>query len=158
MKKEDLLQSAKKLKQPSIEAIAEFASKADVMTSKLNDRLSQRDDLVQLIGKGNEDMMQDNHRNHVRFMISLFKDYNPEVFTETVLWVFRAYRSHGFKLTYWPAQLDNWVDVFKNELSQESFDQIYPFYDWMIINNPLFASISDQAISEDSKPAVGRHE
>jgi hypothetical protein len=158
MKKEDLLQSAKKLKQPSIEAIAEFASKADAMTSKLNDSLSQRDDLVQLIGKGNEDMMQDNHRNHVRFMISLFKDYNPEVFTETVLWVFRAYRSHGFKLTYWPAQLDNWVDVFRNELSQESFDQIYPFYDWMIINNPLFASISDQAISEDSKPAVGRHE
>ncbi len=158
MKKEDLLQSAAKLKQPSGETVAEFASKADAMTSTLNERLSQRDDLVQLIGEGNLDMMYDNHRNHVRFMISLFKDYNPVVFTETVLWVFRAYRSHGFKLTYWPAQLDNWVDVYKKELSQECFDQIYPFYDWMIINNPLFAHISDQAIQDDAKPAMGRHE
>ncbi len=158
MKKEDLLKSASKLKQPSVESVAEFTSRADAMTTMLNDRLSQRDDIVQLIGEGNVDMMYDNHRNHARFMISLFNDYNPVVFTETVLWVFRAYRSHGFKLTYWPAQLDNWVDIFKNELSQECFDQIYPFYDWMIVNNPLFATISDQAISDDSKPAMGRHE
>lgn len=158
MKKEDLLKSAAKLKQPSAEAIAEFASKADAMTNVLNERLSKRHDIVQLIGEGNVDMMYDNHRNHIRFMISLFKDYNPVVFTETVLWVFRAYRSHGFNLTYWPAQLDSWVDIYKKELSSECFEQIYPFYDWMIVNNPLFASISDQAISDDSKPAMGRHE
>jgi len=158
MKKEDLLKSAAKLKQPSKEAIAEFNSKADAMTTIINDRLSQRNDIVQLIGEGNVDMMYDNHRNHVRFMISLFNDYNPVVFTETVLWVFRAYRNHGFKLTYWPAQLDNWVDIFKKELSPECFNEIYPFYDWMIVNNPLFAIISDQAISDDSKPTMGKHE
>jgi hypothetical protein len=158
MEKEALLKSASKLKQPSGEAMAEFASKADAMITIINDRLSQRKDIVQLIGEGNADMMYDNHRNHMRFMISLFNDYNPVVFTETVLWVFRAYRSHGFKLTYWPAQLDNWVDIFRRELSRECFDQIYPFYEWMIVNNPLFALISDQAIRDDSKPAKGRHE
>lgn len=158
MEKETLFKSASKLKQPSGEVIAEFTSKADAMTATLNDRFSRRNDIVQLIGEGNLDMMYDNHRNHVRFMISLFTDYNPVVFTETVLWVFRAYRSHGFKLTYWPAQLDNWVDIFKKELSQECFDQIYPFYDWMIVNNPLFALISDQAIRDDTKPVMGRHE
>jgi len=158
MKKEELLKSASKLKQPSEKAIAEFSAKAEVMTTMLNDRLSRRNDIVQLIGEGNLDMMYDNHRNHVRFMISLFNEYNPVVFTETVLWVFRAYRSHGFKLTYWPAQLDNWVDIFKIELSQECLEQIYPFYDWMIVNNPLFAYFSDQAIRDDSNPAMGRHE
>jgi hypothetical protein len=158
MKKEDLLKSAANLKQPSKETLAEFTSKADSMTTIINNRLSQRNDIVQLIGEGNVDMMYDNHRNHMRFMISLFNDYNPVVFTETVLWVFRAYRSHGFKLTYWPAQLDNWVDIFRKELSQECFNQIYPFYNWMIVNNPLFAIISDQAISDDSKPAIGKHE
>ncbi len=158
MKKDDLLKSASKLKQPSGEAIAEFTSKADVMTTILNDRLSKRVDIVQLIGEGNLDMMCENHRNHIRFMISLFNEYNSVVFTETVLWVFRAYRSHGFKLTYWPAQLDNWVDIFNKELSQECFDQVYPFYDWMIINNPLFAIISDQTISDDSEPVMGKHE
>ncbi len=158
MKKEELLKSASKLKQPSEKAIAEFSAKAEVMTTMLNDRLSRRNDIVQLIGEGNLDMMYDNHRNHVRFMISLFNEYNPVVFTETVLWVFRAYRSHGFKLTYWPAQLDNWVDIFKIELSRECLEQIYPFYDWMIVNNPQFAFISDQTIRDDSKPATGKHE
>ncbi len=146
------------MKQPSGVAIAEFISKADAITIILNDGLSQRNDILKLIGEGNLDMMYDNHRNHIRFMISLFNDCNPAVFTETVLWVFRAYRSHGFKLTYWPAQLDTWMDTFNKELSRECFDQIYPFYDWLILNNPLFAFISDQAISDDSKPAMGRHE
>jgi hypothetical protein len=158
MKKEDLFKSASKLKQPSPEAIAEYNSRADAMTLMLNNRLCKRNDIVQLIGEGNLEMMYDNHRNHMRFMISLFNDYNPVVFTETVLWVFRAYRSHGFKLTYWPAQLDNWVDIFNKELSKECFDQIYPFYEWMIVNNPLFAIISDQAIHGDLKPALGLHE
>jgi hypothetical protein len=158
MKKEDLIKTASMLKQPSDEAIAEFASKADAMAILLNERLSQRYDLEQLIGEGNVHMMYDNHRNHMRYMVSLFNDYNPVVFTETVLWVFRAYRSHGFKLTYWPAQLDNWVDIFNKELSPECLHQVYPFYDWMIVNNPLFALISDQAIRDDSRPAVGKHE
>lgn len=158
MQKEDLLKSAAKLKQPSEKATAEFTARADAMAIILNDRLSRRNDIVQLIGEGNLDMMYDNHRNHMRFMISLFNDYNPVVFTETVLWVFRAYRSHGFKLTYWPAQLDHWVDIFNKELSQDCLDQIYPFYDWMIVNNPQFAFISDQAIRDNLNPALGRHE
>ncbi len=158
MKKEELIKTASQLKPPSGEAIAEFSEKADGMITMLNQRFSGRKDIVQLVGEGNLDMMYDNHRNHVRFMISLFNEYDPVVFTETVLWVFRAYRSHGFKLTYWPAQLDNWVEIFKSELSQECFNQVYPFYHWMIVNNPLFAIISDQAMYDDTKPAVGRHD
>jgi hypothetical protein len=158
MNKEELIKSALKLEQPSAEAIAEFTAKADEMTATINHRLSQRADIVKLIGDGNRDMMYDNHRNHMRFMISLFNNYSPLVFTETVLWVFRAYRSHGFELTYWPAQLDNWVDIFKKELSQDCFNQIYPFYNWMIIKNPIFALISDQVLHNEITPSHDRIE
>ena len=158
MNKVELVKTASALQQPSAEAIAEFSEKADAMINKLNQRFSQRKDIDQLIGERNLNMMHENHRNHVRFMISLFNDYDPVVFTETVLWVFRAYRSHGFKLTYWPAQLDSWVEIFKNELSQECFNQIYPFYHWMIVNNPIFAMISDHAIFEDTQPPADKHE
>jgi hypothetical protein len=158
MKREELIKSAAKLKPPSQEAIEEFSGKAEAMANILNERFAQRPDIVQLIGEGNLEMMYDNHRNHLRFMTSLFGEYNPEVFTETVLWVFRAYRSHGFRLTYWPAQLDNWVEIFKKELSPQCFDQIYPFYEWMIINNAIFAIVSDRAIRDDSKPVLGKHE
>ncbi len=151
MKREELIKSAAKLKQPSLEAIVEFSKKAEAMANILNQRFAQRPDIVQLIGEANLEMMYNNHRNHLRFMTSLFGEYNPEVFTETVLWVFRAYRSHGFQLTYWPAQLDNWVEIFKNELSPQCFDQVYPFYEWMIVNNAVFAKISDQDIYNHQK-------
>lgn len=158
MKKEILIKTAAALKQPSAKTIAEFANLADKMATMLNDILSARTDIVQLIGEGNHEMMYDNHRNHLRFMVSLFEDYDPAVFTETVLWVFRAYRSHGFKLTYWPAQLDNWVSIFKKELSQDSFNEIYPFYHWMIVNNPKFAFISDQKMVDDTIAITGKHD
>jgi hypothetical protein len=150
MRKEELIKTAAELKQPSAKAIAEFSRKADEMANLLNERMSKRQDIVQLIGEGNLEMMYDNHRNQLRFMISLFNDYNPVVFTETVLWVFRAYRSHGFRLTYWPAQLDNWVSIFRSVLGKECFEEVYPFYNWMIVNNPSFALLSDEAINDNN--------
>jgi hypothetical protein len=158
MEKKALIKTAAELKQPSAEAVSEFSNMADKMASILNDILSKRTDIVQLVGEGNLEMMYDNHRNHLRFMVSLFQDYDPTVFTETVLWVFRAYRSHGFRLTYWPAQLDNWVSIFKKELSQDCFNEIYPFYHWMIVNNPSFAFVSDQVIDNNTKPMLGKHD
>jgi len=158
MEKKDLLNTASQLKQPSQKAVDEYSRKADAMAGTLNERLSSRKDITQLIGEGNLDMMYENHRNHLRFMISLFKDYNPLVLTETVLWVFRAYRSHGFNLTYWPAQLDNWVQILKKELSKDCFDEVYPFYHWMIVNNPAFAILSDETLPEDFQPKHGTQE
>lgn len=158
MEKKELLNTASQLKQPSQKAVDEYSSKADAMAGTLNERLSRRKDITQLIGEGNLDMMYENHRNHLRFMISLFNDYNPLVLTETVLWVFRAYRSHGFHLTYWPAQLDNWVQILKDELSEDCFDEVYPFYHWMIVNNPAFAILSDETLLEDFQPKHGMQE
>jgi hypothetical protein len=109
MEKENLIKSASLLKQPGAEAYREISKKREMLAGEINEQFKQRTDLLQMIGEGNIDMMMDNHRNHIRFMVSLFGDYHPEVLVETVLWVFRAYRSHGFKLTYWPAQLDMWV-------------------------------------------------
>ncbi len=158
MKKDDLLKTAQKLAQPSPEALTEFSGKSESMAHELNQRFSRRKDLPQLIGEGNTEMMFDNHRNHLRFMVSLFSNYEPQVLVETVLWVFRAYRSHGFKLTYWPAQLDSWVDIFKGQLTRTCYDEIYPFYHWMIVNNAYFALLSDEAIFDDAQFNIDKHE
>ncbi|MBU1369900.1 MAG: hypothetical protein KJ578_10045 [Bacteroidetes bacterium] len=143
MEKKDLIETASLLTKPSDEASADYVSKGNKMVNMLNEKLSQRSDINHLIGERNLDMMFDNHQNHLRFMSSMFKDYNPVVFAETVLWVFRAYRSHGFKQTYWPAQLNNWVEIMKTELKPASFDEVYPFYHWMIVNTPHFSVMSD---------------
>ena len=141
--KEELIKTAEELTQPSAEAAAEYEAKRDHLAARINSIMEARPDLEKMIGEGNLEMMRDNHRNHARFIASLLTAYNPGVLVETVLWVFRAYRSHGFQMTYWPAQLDTWAEVLKAELGDSSFDEIYPFYHWMIIHQPQFITLSE---------------
>jgi hypothetical protein len=145
MTKEELIESAKKLSQPTSEAVEEYAQKREHLVAEINRMLMNRKDLTDLIGEGNELMMKDNHSNHARFMESIFRFYKPEVLVETVLWVFRAYRSHGFHLTYWPAQLNAWVQVLERELTLSSCKSVLPFYNWLIVNIPVFSKLTDYA-------------
>jgi len=152
MKREDLIKTASEIKQPSMNSFNKFSSKLDIMVSEMNNNMLERNDLKNLIGEGNDKMMEDNHRNHARFMESVFKNYEPKILVDTVLWVYRAYRSHGFNLTYWPAQLDTWLVIYKKHLSENTYNEIYPFYNWMLLNQAAFVSISDQILLGLNEP------
>ncbi|MEZ4600897.1 MAG: hypothetical protein R2940_14005 [Syntrophotaleaceae bacterium] len=143
LKKGELIRSAGKLQQPSLEAAKEYEAVREEMAARINAILSRRKDLDALIGPGNLEMMQDNHRNHARFFSSLFTSYSPEVLVETVLWVFRAYRSHGFHEDYWMVQLDSWMEVLESSLSEAAFLEIAPFYRWLIFNHIWFVVLSE---------------
>jgi hypothetical protein len=147
MMKGQILETAKKLKQPDDDFVQEFNGKWEALAAIGTQILMGRPDFEKLIGTGNGNMAEDNNRNFPRFMMSLFLDYKPEVFVETVLWVFRAYRSHGFQTTYWAANLNIWVELLKKELTPEAFKEIYPFYNWLIVNIPAFVSITDIDLS-----------
>lgn len=155
MTREELLATAEKLPFFSPETVREFAEKRDPLAAEMNRIMVQRPDLTDLIGEGNQAMMEDNHRNHARFIGSLIQNYSPPVLVETVLWVFRAYRSHGFRLTYWPAQLDTWVELLKRELTPAAYGEIYPLYHWMIIHQPTFVGLSDALIGGQATPGHG---
>jgi hypothetical protein len=143
MTRNELIEAAAALSPASREAAGEYRQKSEAMAAELNTLMGSRPDLETLIGGENRSMMEENHRNHARFISSLLISYSPDVFVHTVLWVFRAYRSHGFTLTYWPAQLDTWLQLFKKHLSQNSFTEIYPFYEFMLIHQPDFVDLSE---------------
>jgi len=155
MTREELMATAEKLPRFSTETVGEFAEKREQLALEMNRIMGERQDLAELIGAGNQAMMEDNHRNHARFIGSLINNFSSPVLVETVLWVFRAYRSHGFRLTYWPAQLDTWVELLKRELSHGAYEEIYPLYHWMIIHQPAFAGLSDALIGEQATPEHG---
>lgn len=142
---EQLLITASKLTPPPTSALNEFSQKKDQLAAMGNQKMAARTDLEKLVGKGNQQMAEDNNRNFARFMESLFVDFNPKVLVETVLWVFRAYRSHGFQTTYWAANLNIWVDMLRTELSMDTFEAVYPYYNWLIVNIPIFTKITEQA-------------
>lgn len=146
MDKNYLIETATQMKQMSSSSAEEYRQKSELLINKMNALMLDKADIEILVGKENLDMMKDNHANHVRFMASVFKNYNPEVLVETVLWVFRAYRSHGFTTNYWATQLNTWISLLKEMLTPESFSEIYPYYEWMQINIPVFSKLSDEKL------------
>ncbi len=144
MDKAKLLESAQNLITVSPETVEEFATKRELLVAEINLKMNERSDLEQLVGVGNQSMMNDNHNNHSRFIESMLRQYDPNMLVDTVLWVFRAYRSHGFNLTYWPAQLNGWLNIFKESLSQKAYDEIEPLYQWIIVNQSTFVELSDK--------------
>lgn len=146
MNKQDLITSAEKLQQVSVKSATEFSSKKDGLVLLMNQKMEARSDLIEMVGTGNVDMMKDNHANHARFLESIFNQHVPEVLVDTVLWVFRAYRSRNFSSTYWAAQLNTWIEIYKTELSPECFQEIYPYYNWMQINIPTFNQLAENEL------------
>ena len=152
MTREELIEKAGRITPPSQQVAREFESLAPALAAELNLRMTARADLATLIGKDNMAMMEDNHRNHARFMTSLLWLYDPKTLVDTVLWVFQAYRSHGFQLTYWPAQLDTWMQLLEERLSPEAFAEISPIYIYMIVNQPAFAALSENTLQQSLRP------
>ncbi len=150
MEKKQLLESAEKLNQVSEKTSTEYLEKSDLLISKMNALMLERPDLNSLIGENNTNMMKDNHANHVRFIASILKNHNSEVLVHTVLWVFRAYRSHGFTSNYWAAQLNAWIIILKEVLTPESYLEVYPCYEWMQVNIPLFVLLSDEKLDAEN--------
>lgn len=137
-----LIKTVKYLKPVSEKVYKEYIEKQENLINLINQKMLSRKDIDELVGKNNLQMMKDNHANHARFMASIFKNFEPMVLVDTVLWVFRAYRSRDFHSNYWAAQLSNWIEILKQELSEPSFAEIYPYYEWMQVNIPIFVKLS----------------
>jgi len=146
MDKNYLLETAMQLKQVSVKTAEEYYKNAEKLIADMNILMGERPDIESLVGANNINMMKDNHANHVRFIASILKNYNHDVLVDTVLWVFRAYRSHGFTTNYWAAQLNTWIIIIKEVLTPESFVEVYPYYEWMQVNIPLFVKVSDEKL------------
>ncbi len=144
MDKKDLIASAGQLGPFDTTTAEAYTTASQRMIARVNEKMLSRPDIDELIGKSGRDMMCDNHANHARFIASILENHNPEVLVETILWVFRAYRSRGFASTYWAAQLNMWIDIIREELPGEAYRQVLPLYEWMQVNIPLFENLSHQ--------------
>jgi hypothetical protein len=154
--KDQLIESARKLGAATLTATADYEARREAMAAELSRRMLARQDIDRLIGPDNREMLENNSRNMFRFMGSLFRSFDPQVLAETALWVFRAYRSHGFQISYWPANLDTAVQILREQLSAESFDSVYPPFEWLIVHNPAFVELSDAALEKEPSAMLNR--
>jgi hypothetical protein len=146
MDKNYLIETASLLKNVSEKSMEDYIQKSEFLIAKMNLLMMAKPDIENLVGKNNMEMMKDNHANHIRFMSSIFKTFSADVFVETVLWVFRAYRSHGFNTLYWASQMNTWIMLLKETLTNDSYLEIYPYYEWIQTNIPILVKLSDEKL------------
>ncbi len=138
----------------SPEAAAAFADKGMAMAARVTNLLAARPDLERLVGEGNQAMMEDNHKNHARYIASVLERLVPEQLVETIIWVYRAYRAHGFHLTYWPAQLNAWLEAMEAELDEKTCQEVEPLYTWMLNRQAIFVALSEQCATTWETPTL----
>lgn len=140
---ESLNTSVLELTQPTQRAADEFSEVREQLVHDINSRMLGRDDLEKMIGIGNTEMMKTNSANMALFMESIFVAFSRKTLTETIIWVFSAYRKHGFQTLYWATYLPSFVEILRDRISAQSLEEILPFFDWIIVNIPTFERLSE---------------
>jgi hypothetical protein len=128
MTRDELLASARALSPFRTGAADDYAACRDAMVVGVDRLLLARPDLDDLIGPDNRALMQDNHRHHAEFIEALLRRYDPEVLTDSVLWVFRTYRARGFQPSYWPVEFAAWMTVADHSLAPTTSTTLTPLY------------------------------
>jgi len=156
MNKQQFIDMAPDLSNISKNHIKTLAENMDKLVADMNEKMSNRPDINALVGQDNIRMMKDNHANHLRFVHSILEQYNKQVLVDTVAWVYRSYRSRGFHINYWAAQINTWIDILKESLSKDTFEAIYPLYKWFSISIPHFSLMSDDELN-NAQPGLCLH-
>lgn len=138
----ELIKEAQTLKQPSEAAQEEFSKKKSTLIEKLNNLLLSTHGFEQAVRAERIEMLKDNHYNQFRFMESIYNNFNPEVFVNIITWAFSVYRSHNFDTMYWDFLFPAVLQVYKNTLSEKTFSELAPFYQWMADHKDDFIRIS----------------
>lgn len=156
MIREELIASVSGVIESSEEHAAEYARKGEIMAEKVNERIIARGYSEDVGGSDNIEVMKDNHRNHVKFITSSIRKFNPETFVEIIIWVYKTYQSRGFKPDYWRHQLAIWLDVIDEELPPATASAVKPLYEWLIANHASFLELSlqEKTIWEKSRPGT----
>jgi len=142
MNKLELIKTAEQIHNADQIAIDEYNEKTETILACLNSQMIDLPDLDKIIGPNNITMMKNNHQNHLDFILSIMKNFDATVLVETIIWVFRAYQNHGFSPEYWNYQLKAWKEVIQNNLSEHSYKEISPIYNWMYANIANFTVLS----------------
>jgi hypothetical protein len=155
--RKQMTERAAKLNAPGREALAEYRRIQDRLPAELNERILSRSDLESLIGSSDHELLKTNHRNHFRYMESVFVKYNPDDFVETLLWVFKTYAARGFTIRYWKVMLPEAQDLLRKHLPASAGMELLPFYDWIESELDELVDLSRNYVTIWEKTGEERH-
>lgn len=149
MGRERLIKEARESLQVTPEATAHYIKAKDVLLDEVNTQMTAHPQIAALTGGNTMSMMQDNHRNHIDFMSTVFQFNSFELLVKTVPWVYRSYRAHGFSFDYFPLELESWKNAVKKYLDPAAAGEINAVYDWMLKHHNKMIELSAVLPDED---------
>jgi len=147
---EQLLQEAKALPTVDAAAVQAYRGATESMVEQVNRIMVLHPQVHRLIGYNPLKMMFDNHLNHARFMANVFRFHAMELLVKTVIWVYRAYRHHGFEYDYFPAELSAWQQAVQTHLDPASSQAILAVYHWMLDRHADMVRLSQEPVQTES--------
>jgi methanogenic corrinoid protein MtbC1 len=105
-----------------------------------------------LTGHNPASLLQDNNRNHARFMAAVFKLNRSELLVRTIPWVYRTSRGRGFSLDFFPAILEVWCDAVAALLEPAHAEPILAVYRWMRARHSEMARLAEAAPASIQPP------
>lgn len=136
--------------EPSASAYLAWKTK---MAAHVTDLLCLRQDLEEIIGVGNREVMALNHENHADYIGSVLEIKSGMDLVSTVTWVYRSYTSRGFSFEYFPIELNAWREAVARFLIHDDSETILEFYDLLLDSHPYFCA--EARAAQDGRPDQG---
>lgn len=148
---ENLAASAAALPPIPQEAVQAYERVMSVLVRKVNSAILQHHEANRWLGKNSRDLLENNHANHVSFMLEVMKKSNFELLARTLPWVYRAYHNQGIAYDYFLAELSAWVIAIEQEIDPELSPTIIEVYRWMLAKHEKIITLSQQS---DESPVL----
>lgn len=136
-----LIEDIKSLHPVSNHAALQYELKHNDLRLYVSRSMESRTDIKELIGFNELSMMQEFQFNHARFMVNVLHLNSFELLGRVFIWVYKAYRSHGFSYEYFPIALSAWKDAIKLYIEAKDAAEIIDLYDWLIRKHDTFVNI-----------------
>lgn len=98
------------------------------MVVAVDHAMMQHPRISEFLGGCPINVMRKNHKNHARFMHTVFTLNSPQMLGNALPWVYRSYSARGFSHDYFPAELSAWQETVKEHLDVDSARHILDIY------------------------------
>lgn len=139
---ENLVREAQRELCVSPESAQAYEKEKETLLQIVNDRLTKHPDLARFLGASSLQVMYDNHRNHVNFMINVLKLNEFAMLARMVPWVYRVYHRHGFSYDYFLEELRAWQNAVLARLNEKHAKEINRVYDWLLDHHEVMVALS----------------
>lgn len=146
--------SIKKIPEESASAYEEAQ---EVLMRHVNRAVLHHPQIDRLLGGNPPELLENNHLNHVGFILEVITLNDFELLAQTLPWVYSTYSNQGIDYDYFQIELKEWINAIKIELDERLARPIIELYEWMLTQHSVNIDLSKiKAQMENTESSIDR--